>query len=47
MLTLLYPSDRAKLLDAKAHLEQALQLQPQFIQARELLKLLNKLLGDD
>ncbi len=45
MLMKLYPSDRARLLEAKTHLEHALQLQPQFVSARQLLQQLNKLLG--
>jgi len=47
MLMKLYPSDRARLLEAKTHLEQALQLQPQFVAAHQLLELLNQVLGDD
>ncbi len=45
MLMKLYPSDRVRLLEAKTHLEHALQLQPQFVSARQLLQLLDKLLG--
>ena len=45
MLMKLYPSDRAKLLEAKTHLEHALQLQPQFVSAHQLLQQLNNLLG--
>ena len=45
MLMKLYPSDRARLLEAKTHLEHALQLQPQFVSARQLLQQLNNLLG--
>jgi tetratricopeptide (TPR) repeat protein len=37
MLVRLYPSDRQKLLEAKAHFEQALQLQPDFLPARRWL----------
>ena len=47
MLTKLYPSDRARLLEAKTHLEQALQLQPQLVAARQLLQQLNEKLGSD
>jgi len=42
MLSQLYPSDRGRLLEAKAHFERALQLQPQFFKARERLDLLNE-----
>ena len=45
MLMKLYPSDRARLLEAKTHLEHALQLQPQFVSARQLLQQLNNILG--
>jgi tetratricopeptide (TPR) repeat protein len=46
MLTKLHPSDRIRLLDAKTHLEQALQIQPQLISARQLLEQLNRILGN-
>ena len=45
MLMKLYPSDRARLLEAKTHLEHAIQLQPQFVSAHQLLQQLNNLLG--
>jgi len=38
MLTELYPHDRVKLLEAKAHFERALELQPQLFEARQMLK---------
>jgi tetratricopeptide (TPR) repeat protein len=44
MLTRLYPTDRIRLLEAKSHLETALQLQPQFYYARKKLDKLNRLL---
>lgn len=40
-------ADRARLLAAKTHLEQALQLQPQHIPARKLLEQLNQFLDND
>ncbi len=46
MLIKLYPSDRARMLEAKAHLEKALQIQPQYVQARQWLERLRELLGD-
>lgn len=46
MLTKLYPSDQSRLLDAKTHLEQALQTQTQLIPARQLLEQLNRILGN-
>lgn len=46
MLIELYPSDRARLLEAKSHLERALQLQPQLVPARQSLERLNKVLGN-
>jgi len=45
MLIELYPSNRARLLEAKNHLEQSLELQPQSFQARQVLKQLNQALG--
>jgi hypothetical protein len=45
MLTKLYPSDRARLLDEKIHFEQALRLQAQLIPARQFLEQPNKILG--
>ncbi len=47
MLIKLYPSDRARMLEAKAHLEKALQIQPQYVQARQWLENLKELLGDE
>jgi len=44
MLTEIYPADRGKLLEARDHLKQSLQLQPQFFQARALLKQIDKTL---
>ena len=42
MIFQLYPSDREKLLTAKAHFERALELQPQFFLARQELDLVNQ-----
>ncbi len=47
MLLELYPHDRARLLQAKSHLEMAMELQPQFYQARQLLDQLNEFLSAD
>jgi len=44
MLLRLYPDSRARLLEAKAHLEQAIRLQPQFFDARKLLAQVNEAL---
>ena len=41
MLMRLYPSDRTRWLEAKTHLEKALQLQPQFVLARKKLEYVN------
>ena len=41
----LYPSDRQKLLDAKAYFEQALELQPSYAPARQSLAVVNRTLG--
>ena len=46
MLIKLHPSDRAKLLEAKSFLKQALQIQPQLVSARQSLEQLNKTLGN-
>jgi tetratricopeptide (TPR) repeat protein len=45
MLLQVYPSDRARLLEARAHLERALQLQPQHADSREELDSLNQRLA--
>jgi tetratricopeptide (TPR) repeat protein len=45
MLIQLNQSDRASLLEARAHLEQVLVLQPQFFRARTTLNKLNAILG--
>jgi len=45
MLLRLYPGSRPRLLEAKAHLEQAILLQPQFFDARKLLAQINQSLG--
>ncbi len=45
MLTELHPYERARLLEARAHFEKALELQPQFFQARQILDELNERLG--
>ena len=45
MLSELYPSDRPSLLEAQAHFERALQLQPQYFLARQQLNQLNRKLA--
>lgn len=45
MLTQLYPSDPTRMLEARTHFERALELQPQFFQARRLLDQLNETAG--
>ncbi len=44
MLIKLYPFDRSSLLQAKAHLEQALKLQPGYYPARQLLEKVEEVL---
>lgn len=45
MLIQVYPSDRIKLLEARNHLEKALDIQPQSFQVRQVLNQINKALG--
>ncbi len=42
MLLRLYPTDRTRWLEAKTHLEKAVQLQPQFVLARQKLEYVNE-----
>jgi len=46
LLIKLHPSDRARLLEAKTLLNQALQIQPQLVSARKALEQLNITLGN-
>ena len=45
MLVRLYPSDRQKLLEAKGYFEQALELQPDYVPARQWLTRVDRALG--
>ena len=45
MLIQMFPTGRSELLEARAHLETAIELQPQFFLARRKLAELNRLLG--
>lgn len=45
MLIKLYPFDQPRLLQAKTHLEQTLQLQPEYFPAHRMLEQLNEILG--
>ena len=45
MLMRLYPSERARLLEARAHLEEALQMQPQYHHGRKRLAELDVMLN--
>jgi len=47
MLLKLYPNDRANLLQAKTHLEQSIQLQPETNQAHQLLNQINRILDEN
>ena len=44
VLLKLYPNDRSRLLEARAHIEKALRIEPQFSQARGYLEQVNSLL---
>jgi tetratricopeptide (TPR) repeat protein len=41
----LYPPDRARLVEARSHMEKSIQLQPQYYHARQRLEDLNQILG--
>ena len=45
MISELYPLNRSRLLEAREHCVKALQLQPQFFLARQLIEQLDKILG--
>jgi len=47
ILTQLYPHDRSKLLEARAQIEKALEIQPQFFEVRNALNQLDEHLGLD
>jgi len=47
MLIELYPTDRNRMIEAKAHLERAAELQPQSAQVRQILDELNRALSSE